>query len=527
MTREELLGQIVLREELIAIDRPNRPGVAIKPSKITIHNTSNASSGADANAHSRFVRNTGFYMIKDSAGNEKKNWVSWHFSVDDRIAIRHLPSNEKAIHAGQEANATSIAIEICMQAGIDQDAADERAAQLSALLCFDLGIPVSGVVPHKHWTGKNCPVLLLSSWNAFVQKISAYLDDLNKAEALVKSNETGLSMGFIQSDEQLCWTDASVAAAMASPFIAAISEVQQGFSTTFLEAGKVPLPVLKSNDPAREHHAFVHHQNMSIYFNKERKLALYAACNYDKMSLIDMNRSNSFRTDDNLDEEFQLGEGFYKSSTLDINASQNFFDRGHLIARRYNQWGETAEEARAGERDTYVFTNIHPQVKELNQQEWEDLEAFIIEQDKLDVKKVSVIAGAIMQSTDPVATYIDHFTEEEATIQVPEVFWKVVFYEVDGELRKIAFLMSQRNRLHEIEFVNFSPALAADPFDKLNKPLKTYIIKSTLIEQFTGLKFKQAIENYDTEEPLEVVIIDNDTHPLAAVAGINRLEQFI
>jgi N-acetylmuramoyl-L-alanine amidase CwlA len=30
----------------------------------------------------------------------KKNWVSWHFTVDDVEAVQHLPITERAIHAG-------------------------------------------------------------------------------------------------------------------------------------------------------------------------------------------------------------------------------------------------------------------------------------------------------------------------------------------------------------------------------------------------------------------------------------------
>lgn len=63
MTRDELLQLINIKEELIATGKQNRPGVIIRPSKITIHNTSNTNAGANADMHSRFVRNTGFYII--------------------------------------------------------------------------------------------------------------------------------------------------------------------------------------------------------------------------------------------------------------------------------------------------------------------------------------------------------------------------------------------------------------------------------------------------------------------------------
>ncbi|MDZ7894708.1 MAG: N-acetylmuramoyl-L-alanine amidase [Sphingobium sp.] len=96
-----------------------------------------------------------------------KIWVSWHYTVDDRCVIKQLPINEMAYHA-KKGNGTSIAIEVCMNAGIDQAAANARAARLVAALLYDFGWDVNALKTHKDWTGKNCPQLLLSgNWAAF------------------------------------------------------------------------------------------------------------------------------------------------------------------------------------------------------------------------------------------------------------------------------------------------------------------------------------------------------------------------
>lgn len=170
-----LLESINLKVELIPEGRPNRPGTSIKPSKVTIHNTSNTSPGADAVAHSRFVRETGYCML-----NGKKNWVSWHYTVDDRLAIRHLPNNEKGIHAGKKGNESSIAIEICMHSGINQGGANDIAARLAAFLLFEHDLFIDDLVTHKSWTGKNCPVLLVDEdkWSVFKQRVEYYLSVL-------------------------------------------------------------------------------------------------------------------------------------------------------------------------------------------------------------------------------------------------------------------------------------------------------------------------------------------------------------
>jgi hypothetical protein len=173
MNRQELGQSLNLIEELIAAGRPNRPGSPIAPRFITIHNTSNTGSRADAKAHSRFVRNTGFYTLASG----KKNYVSWHYTVDDACVVKHLPINERAIHAGA-ANGVSIGIEVCMHREINQPAANDRVARLVAALLHDLKLTTAAIRTHKSWTGKTCPVLLLPQWQAFTAKVQGYLTSL-------------------------------------------------------------------------------------------------------------------------------------------------------------------------------------------------------------------------------------------------------------------------------------------------------------------------------------------------------------
>ena len=53
--------------------------------------------------------------------------MSWHYTVDDHAIVQHLPDYETAYHAGDgkdgPGNATSIAVEICVNAGGDFEAA--------------------------------------------------------------------------------------------------------------------------------------------------------------------------------------------------------------------------------------------------------------------------------------------------------------------------------------------------------------------------------------------------------------------
>ncbi|WP_064198430.1 MULTISPECIES: N-acetylmuramoyl-L-alanine amidase family protein [Emticicia] len=164
MNRTEFGQQLNLAEDLIAIGRRNRPETPLAPTFITIHNTDNPSAGADALAHARFLKMTGYYIHPRGSGN--KVWVSWHYTVDDFRIIKHIPISELAFHA-KSGNSKSIGIEICMNAGINQNAANLRAARLVAALMFDLGIGIDKVVPHNKWTGKQCPSLLMDADKTF------------------------------------------------------------------------------------------------------------------------------------------------------------------------------------------------------------------------------------------------------------------------------------------------------------------------------------------------------------------------
>jgi len=124
-------------------------------------------------------------MIKDKDGNLKKNWVSWHYTVDDKRVVKHLPTNEKGWHAGP-GNQESIGIEICMNSGIDQAAAFDRTARLAAALLHDLGLSLTDVVTHRFWTGKKCPQLLLdggdegAKWRYFLASVKAYYESIKE-----------------------------------------------------------------------------------------------------------------------------------------------------------------------------------------------------------------------------------------------------------------------------------------------------------------------------------------------------------
>lgn len=132
---------------------------------ITIHETANTDKGADAHRHANLQTN-GFS-------------ASWHWQVDDKIAIQSFPHSVQCFHAGDgkgTGNLHSIGIEICVNSDGDFSKAVQNAVELVQMIMKQEGIPASRVVQHNHWSGKNCPANLRSgakgiSWAEFKARV--------------------------------------------------------------------------------------------------------------------------------------------------------------------------------------------------------------------------------------------------------------------------------------------------------------------------------------------------------------------
>lgn len=175
--------EIEIINDFIPIGRKNRPGISMKPKYITIHDTANPRAGADALAHAQ-------YLKSDEAATKP---VSWHFTVDDKRIVQHLPINEVGWHAGDgrgPGNMSSIGVEICENADGDRMKAELLAIQLVARLCQDLDVPVLNVVQHNTWVNKDCPRVLRNrqgGWDGFIAAVKTQLEKLVKPAPAWKS----------------------------------------------------------------------------------------------------------------------------------------------------------------------------------------------------------------------------------------------------------------------------------------------------------------------------------------------------
>ncbi|ADF59157.1 MULTISPECIES: N-acetylmuramoyl-L-alanine amidase [Bacillus subtilis group] len=154
---------VKITKDFIPVGHSNRPGYTMDPAYITVHNTANTARGASAAMHARYEKNP-------------ETPTSWHFTVDDKEIYQHLPLNENGWHAGDgnrgTGNRKSIGIEICENSDGDFEKAVANAQWLIKKLMKEQGISLANVVPHKHWSGKQCPRKLLDRWDSFKAGIS-------------------------------------------------------------------------------------------------------------------------------------------------------------------------------------------------------------------------------------------------------------------------------------------------------------------------------------------------------------------
>ncbi len=152
---------------------------------ITIHATENPTG--DAYQHALALKRGALRAPKRKGGN-RIGFLTWHFTVQDDVALQHLPTNEQGEHADFDGpgNNYSIGIEMCEHHGNSIPMTMDRTAKLAAYLMWEHHVPIENVVPHYHWRRigvspehKPCPHFLMDdgkpgpTWRWFQDRVAA------------------------------------------------------------------------------------------------------------------------------------------------------------------------------------------------------------------------------------------------------------------------------------------------------------------------------------------------------------------
>lgn len=202
------MANVKIEEKLIPSGNNCRSGKVRTKKWIVIHETGNPSKGAGALSHATYLENLA-----------KKNdtFLSWHYTVDDKHIVRHIPDNEVAWHAGDGTkegggNMAGIAIEICVNPESDFSVAMKNAESLVADLMKTYNLPLSAVKQHHDFSsyGKNCPQNIRNKglWDGFLKGVADYYGKLNtpasqsapKQNAKFKVGDRVVLNGAVYSD---------------------------------------------------------------------------------------------------------------------------------------------------------------------------------------------------------------------------------------------------------------------------------------------------------------------------------------
>jgi endonuclease G len=189
------------------------------------------------------------------------------------------------------------------------------------------------------------------------------------------------------------------------------------------------------------------YHHYSLLFNQDRKLAFVAGVNYDPTARVQFRREGNDRWfyDPRVapEEELQAGDDLYAKNPL---------DRGHLVRRADAAWGESEEEAKLANDDTFHFTNCSPQHAITNQGKlkeappglklWGKLEDHVASQGKKNKRKLCVFNGPVFRKTD----------KAYRGVKIPKEFWKLVVFADDaGDPAAVAFVLTQAELIQGLE----------------------------------------------------------------------------
>lgn len=172
---------------------------------------------------------------------------------------------------------------------------------------------------------------------------------------------------------------------------------------------------------------------------------------------------------DNFRPDYRI-PGMFRADLADYVGSG--FDRGHLVASA-NQ-----REVEIQNSETFLLSNMSPQTPQFNRGIWRELEAEVRNLDsREDILETYVICGPVFYFDQPVVSIGN---PDEVTIPVPNAYFKSILTENSrGALYMWSFMMSNEN---------------------LNENLGSYLVPTTQVEQYTGIKLWAELEGDKIEE---------------------------
>ncbi|MEZ5009303.1 MAG: DNA/RNA non-specific endonuclease [Chitinophagales bacterium] len=211
----------------------------------------------------------------------------------------------------------------------------------------------------------------------------------------------------------------------------------------------------------RSDEQIVHHEAFSLSYNEEHEQANWVVHVVSK----DIFHGNVSRTND-----FRLDP---KVSTVTADSADYWdsgYDRGHLAPSADFRWSKKALS------ESYFYSNMSPQVPELNREIWAKLENLVREW-VFENNELVVVTGPVLTKKLP------KIPQGSERVSIPELFYKVILDNDGDEKKGIAFIMPNKK----------------PPFR-----LVDYAVSIDSVEALTGLDFFPKLED-SLENALEAM----------------------
>jgi endonuclease G len=225
-------------------------------------------------------------------------------------------------------------------------------------------------------------------------------------------------------------------------------------------------PSKARTDLSQPNNYLVTHKGFSLSYNKERGAANWVAWHLEKSNIGKAERTNAFAPDVTLPAEWRIMPTDYTGSG---------YDRGHLCPSK------DRSDTEYNNQQTFLMSNMQPQVPKLNQQTWKYLEDYTRELVNKGYSEAYIYAGC----------YGDK-EKLKNKVTVPTNCFKVVVILPEGEndLKRV----DERTRVIAVDMPNDV---------SVSSRWRTYLTTVDAIEKITGLDFLSSVPK-KTQKAIEL-----------------------
>lgn len=241
------------------------------------------------------------------------------------------------------------------------------------------------------------------------------------------------------------------------------------------------------------------YHHFELVMNAERRLQMWSAVNVDYDPLVHPKHEREFFGSDKWIPDPRI-PGELQLLNADFYQPAGKIDRGHIVRRQDNAWGETEQAVEYANSDTFHYTNCTPQHEAFNQSNpgqydatyrgmsglWGDFENYVQASRTDKDSRCCILAGPVLNNEqDPRRDF------GAGLVQYPLRFWKVICVaepNADGdlELQVYGFMLDQTNVVRRFGIEVFRPGRFAG-----------YQMSLAEITKETGVVFDRVLHDAD------------------------------